>query len=72
MRKWLPALLHPVANLRLGEVSVPIFGHLVEVCFHVLENKEQLIILADNLLQLHDVGVAELLQGLFGQQQVRA
>ncbi len=41
-----------------------VLHELEEVPFHELEHEEELVILSDDLLQLDDVRVAELLQGL--------
>lgn len=41
-----------------------ILHELEEVPFHELEHKEELVVFSDNFLQLDDVGVAQLLQGL--------
>lgn len=41
-----------------------VLHELEEVPFHELEHKEELVVFSDDFLQLDDVGVAQLLQGL--------
>lgn len=43
---------------------VSVLDQLVEVLLHVLEDEEERLVLADDLLELHDVVVAQLLQRL--------
>lgn len=48
---------------------LPVLHELVEVFLHVLKDKIQMIIFSDNLLQLHHIGVVQLLKCLTGQSQ---
>jgi hypothetical protein len=48
-------LVHDVADLRLREVLVSVLHELVEIAVHVFEHEEQLIVLADHFLELHNV-----------------
>lgn len=47
-----------------GRPKAPIFDELVQVLPHVLEDEVEGVVLSDDLLQLHQVGVAQLLKGL--------
>lgn len=40
----------------------PVLHQLIQVLLHVLEDKVQLIVLSDDLLQLHHIGMVQLLQ----------
>jgi len=55
-------LEHHAAHRGLGQRPVARLAHLVEVAVQVLKHEEQLVILPDHLLQLHDAGVAQLAQ----------
>ena len=52
-------LEHPVADLVLGQQPVAVLDHLVQVAFQVFEDKEELVVLPDHLLQLYDARVAQ-------------
>jgi hypothetical protein len=47
--KALEYLEHDVADDRLGEVSLALLHHLVEVALHEFEGEKQLVLLADHL-----------------------
>lgn len=57
-------LVDHVPDYGLGEELVPVFHQLVEVFLHILEDKVKNVVLPDDFLQLDDVCVAKLLQGL--------
>jgi len=55
-------LEHDGAHARLGQVPLARLAHLVQVALQELKHKVQLVVLADDLLELDDVGVVELAQ----------
>ena len=55
---------HDVADLRFRKMPLPLLHRLIEIVLHVFEDEEQFIVLADHLLQLHDLGMIQLLQRL--------
>ena len=57
-------LIDPVLHPGLGEVPIAVLYLLIQVLLHVLEHEVQLVVLANDFLQLHDVGVVQLAQGL--------
>mmetsp|Transcript_28252 Transcript_28252/g.71009 ORF Transcript_28252/g.71009 Transcript_28252/m.71009 type:complete len:405 (-) Transcript_28252:437-1651(-) len=64
VRQALHDLVQPVAYARLGQQLVPVLHHLVHVAIQELKHKVQLVVLADDLLQLHHARVVELAQRL--------
>jgi hypothetical protein len=62
--KSLKYLVHDVADARLRDVLLALLHHFVQVLFHELEHKEQLIILPNDLFQLHNIGMVKLSQAL--------
>ena len=57
-------LIDPVLHAGLGEVPIAVLYLLIQVLLHVLKHEVQLVVLLDDLLQLHGVGVVQLAQGL--------
>lgn len=61
-RKALEHLEDDVADARFGKELLAVLHAVVEICVHELEDKEELVRLADHLFELDDVWVAELLE----------
>lgn len=40
-------------------LNLPVFHHLVQILFHELKHKKQLVIFTNNFLQPHNVGMVE-------------
>lgn len=65
----MPPYEHTAVTRGAGaDVRVVIHAHVLheleEVSFHELEHEKKLVVLPDDFLQLHDVGVAQLFQRL--------
>lgn len=54
---------HAQRNVAFHSVLTHVLHELEEISLHELEHKEKLVLLSNDLLQLHDVGVTQLLQG---------
>ena len=57
-------LVHDVPYLALWEVPLPPLHDLVKIGLHEFKNKKQLVVLPDYLLELDNIGVVKLLEGL--------
>lgn len=55
--------VRPVSKCVSG-VFLPFFHELIEVFFHILKDKVEVVILSDDFSQSHHVGMAQLLQRL--------
>ena len=55
-------------TFNMSDVFSPFFHELIEVFFHVLEHEVEVVVLSDDFLQLHHVGVVQLLQRLITQK----
>lgn len=47
-------------------IFLPFFHELIEVFFHILKDKVEVVIFSDDFLQFHHIGMIQLLQWLFG------
>ena len=55
-------------TFNMSGVLSPFFHELIEVFFHVLEDKVEVVVFSDDFLQFHHVGVVQLLQRLMTQK----
>ena len=52
------------SNYVSAEYSQPVLCHLIQIFFHVFEDKVELVVLANDFFQFHDVHVIQLSQRL--------
>ena len=64
VRKSLQSLVHYRLNLGLWKFPCTVFHQLVNVLFHVLEDKVKVVINSDDFFQFHNVGMVEFAQRL--------
>lgn len=57
-----------MSEMQTSSFFLPVLHELIEVFLHVLKDKIQLIVFSDNLLQLHHIGMVQLLKCLVGQK----
>ena len=48
----------------MQQMNAPVLHQLIQVLLHVLKDEVEYVVLPDDLLELDDIGVAKLLQGL--------
>jgi len=64
VRERLERLEHDVAHGGLAELLGAVLHHLLDVLVELLEDHVEFVVGSDDLLELHDVGVSDLAQGL--------
>jgi len=58
------SLVHGISNSGFGVVPVSFLGLLVKVALHELKDEKELVILANNFFELHNIWMVQLLERL--------